>query len=156
MSLNVFRSQNWRKSENRTNFSQSCVFSYYSDCSKSEELILDSGCTSHIFSDKKFFVQLRDVSLKICVNANNSVSPMKGQGVAKICLLGKRGVSHMLNLRDCFYVPDHSRNLLSVSALGQKCAKIVFDDICELRCSDKVSLPFVQRNGLCVTKAFSV
>ena len=62
----------------------------------------------------------------------------------------------MLNLSDCLYVPDHSRNLLSVSALGQKGAKVGFDDTCELRCSDKLSFPFVQRNGLYVTKAFSV
>ena len=43
-----------------------------------------------------------------------------------------------------------------MSALGQKGAKVVFDDSCELRCSDKVSFPFVQRNGLYVTKASSV
>ena len=77
------------------------------------------------------------------MNANNSVSPVKGQGVAKISLLNKRGVSHVLNLGDCLYVPDQSRNLLSVSALGQKGAKVVFDDTCKLRCSDKVSFPFV-------------
>ena len=46
-----------KKSGNRTNFSQSCEFSFYCgpDCSKSKELILDSGCTSHIFCDKDFF-----------------------------------------------------------------------------------------------------
>ena len=82
---------------------------------------------------------------------------MKGQRVAKISLLDKRGVSsHVPNLSDCLYVPDQSRNLLSVSALGQKGPKVVFDDTCELRCSDKVSFPFVQRNGLYVTKAFSI
>ena len=103
-----------------------------------------------------FVVELHDVSSRICVNANNSISPVKGQGGAKISLLDKRGVSHVLNLRDFLYVPDHSRNLLSVSALGQKGVKVVFDDNCELRCDDKVSFPFVQRNGLYVTKTFSV
>ena len=43
-----------------------------------------------------------------------------------------------------------------MSAFSQKGAKVVFDDTCELRCSDNVSFPFVQRNGLYVTKAFSV
>ena len=147
-----------KKSQIRTNFWQSCEFFFYcsSDCSKSKELILDSGCTSHIFCDKDVFADIHGVSSKICVNANNSVSPLKGQGVTKFSLLNKRGVSHVLNLSDCLYVPEHSRNLLSVSALGQKGAKVVFDDICELRCSDKVSFPFVQRNGLYVTKVFSV
>ena len=88
--------------------------------------------------------------------ANNSVSPVKLQGVAKISLLDKRSVTRVLNLSDCLYVPDHSQNLLSVNALGQKGAKVVFDDACELRCSDKVSFPFVQRNSLYETKAFSV
>ena len=130
-----------KKSGNRTNFSQICEFTFFcgSDCSKSKELILDSGCTLHIFCDKYFFVELHDVSSKICVNANNSVSPVKGQCVAKFSLLDKRGVSHVLNLSDCLYVLDHSRNLLSVSALVQKSAEVVFDDTCELRCSDKIS-----------------
>ena len=91
---------------------------------------------------------------KICVNANNSVLPVKGHCVAKISLLDKQGVSHVLTLSDCLHVPDHSRNLMSVSALGQKGAKLVFDDTCELRCSDKVSFRFVQRNGLYVTENF--
>ena len=119
-------------------------------------MILDSGCTSHMFCDKDFFVELHDVSSTICVNANNGVSPVKGQGVAKISLLDKRDVSHVLNLSDCFYVPDHSRNFLSVSALGQKVAKVFFDDTCELRCSDEFSFLFVQRTGLYVTKDSSV
>ena len=147
-----------KKSENRTKFSQSYEFSFYSgsDCSKSKELILDSGCTSHIFCIKDFFVELHDVSSEICVNANNSVSPVKEQSVDKISLLDKRGVSNVLKLSDCLHVPDHSRNLLSVSALGQKGAKVVFDGTCELRCSEEVSFPFVQGNVLYVTKAFSV
>ena len=47
-----------KKSENRTNFWQSCEFSFYcgSDCSESKELILDSSCTSHIFCDKIFLL----------------------------------------------------------------------------------------------------
>ena len=47
-----------KKSENGTNFSQSCEFSFYcgSDCSKSKELILDSGCTLHIICDKFFLL----------------------------------------------------------------------------------------------------
>ena len=91
-----------KTSEKRTNFSQSCEFSFYcgSDCSKSKILILDSGCTSHIFCDKDFFVQLHDVSSKICVNANNSLSPVKGQGVGKVSLLDKRGISQVLILSD--------------------------------------------------------
>ena len=43
-----------------------------------------------------------------------------------------------------------------MSALGQKRAKVVFYNTCELRCSDRVSFPFVQTNGLYVTKASSV
>ena len=119
-------------------------------------MILDSVCTSHLFCDKDFFLELHDVSSKICVNANNSFSPVKGQGVIKISLLDNRGVSHLLKLSDFLHVPDHLPNLLSVSALGQKGAKVVFDDTCEHRCSDKVSFSFVQKNGLFETKIFSV
>ena len=107
--------------------------------------------------DKDFFVvELHDVSSKICVRANNSVSPVKGQGVAENSLPEKRGVSLVLYLSDCLYVLDHSRNLLSVSAFGQNSAKVVFDDTCELRCADIDSFHFFQRNDLYVTKVFSV
>ena len=105
---------------------------------------------------KIFFVELHDVSSKNCVNAKNSVSAVKGQSVAKISLLDKRSVSQMLNLSNCLYVLDQWRNLLTVSAKSQNSAKVVFDDTCELLCSDKVSFPFVQRNGLYVTKTFTV
>ena len=81
---------------------------------------------------------------------------MKGQGVAKVSLVDKKGVSHVLSLSNCLYIPDHSKNLLSVSALGQKGVKVVFGETCEHHCSDDVSFPFVQWNGLHVTKAFSV
>ena len=65
---------------------------------------------------------------------------MRGHCFAKISLLDKLRLSHVLNLMECLYVPDHSRNLLSVSALGQKGATAVFDDACELRCSDSLFL----------------
>ena len=83
------------------------------------------------------------------------VSPVRSQGVAKISLEDKQGVSFVLSLSNCSYVPEHSRNLLSVSALTQKGAKVAFDDLCELRCSDKVSFPFELKNGLYVINCFS-
>ena len=146
-----------KNSDNKTNFLQSCEFSFYrgSGCSESNELILDSSCISHIICDNDFFVEVMMFFRKF-VWMQISVSPVKGQSVAKIFLLDKRGASHVLNLSGCFYVPDHSRNLLFLSAFGQKGAKVVFDDTCQLRCSDEVPFPFVQRNGLYVTKAFSV
>ena len=76
--------------------------------------------------------------------------------MAKISLEDKHVVSHVWSLSNCLYVPEHSRNLLSVSALTQNGAKVVFDDLCELRCSDKVSFPFERKTGLYVINAFSL
>ena len=70
---------------------------------------------------KIFFVKLQDVTSKICVNASNSVSPVKGHDVAKISLLDKGCVSRVLILSECPYVADHSRKFLSVSAFGHGC-----------------------------------
>ena len=158
MSLSVFRNQNWTK---RLRIGR--IFCRVVSFLLIAVLIVRKvrnlfwiPVVRHIFSMMKIFLLNFMMFLQKFVNANNSVSPVKGQGVAKISLLDKRGVSQVLNLSDCFYVPDHSRNLLSVSALGQKGAKVVFDDTCELRCSDKFSFLFVQRNGLYVTKVFSV
>ena len=99
-----------------------------------------------MFCDADFFVELHGVSARMCVNANNSVSPLKRQGVAKIFLLDKRGVSHVLKLCDCPFVPDHSRCLLSVSALCQEETRVIFDDTGVLRCSEKVSFLFLSKN----------
>ena len=78
-----------------------------------------------MFCDDHFLLIFVMFFSKICMNAKNSVSPVKGQGVAKIGLLDKRDVSHVVSLSDCIYVPDHSQKLLSVRALGQKSAKVV-------------------------------
>ena len=51
-------------------------------------------------------------------------------------VLEKRRVSHILKLIDCLCVPDHSRILLTVSALDQWGAKVLFHDTCEIHCSD--------------------
>ena len=151
MGLSVFRSQNWRKSF-RIGRNFCTAVSFFVLCFwLFEKSRVDFGLR---FCDQKFFVELHDASSKNCVNANNSVSPLKGRDLAKIYSLDNQGVSHVLKLSYCLYVPDHLRNLLSVIALGQKGAKVVFDDTWQLCCSDKVSLPFVQRKGLYVTNIF--
>ena len=108
-----------------------------------------------MFCVEDFIVELQDhVPPKKCVNANNGASPVRGPSIAKISLLHKLGVSHVLTLSDCVYFSDHPGKLFIVSSLGQKGAQVVFDDSCKLRCSDKVSFPFVQSNGLYVTEVF--
>ena len=74
------KSKSDRKSDNKVNLSQGCEFSFYcgSDGSRCQELILDSGCTSHMFHDKEFFVELHDVSSKICLNAKKGGFPGEG------------------------------------------------------------------------------
>ena len=145
------------KTENKANFYQESEFSFIcgSRDSKTRELNMDSGCSSHMFCDKVFCVELNDDCSRVCVNANNSLSPVGGQAVAKISLKEKQGVSNVSRLSNCLYVPEHSRNLLSVSVLTQNGVKVVFDDLCELPCSDKVSFPFERKNGLNVINTFS-
>ena len=88
MGLTVFRSQNWIKSLRIRIFRRAVSFLSVvildSDFSKGQELILVSGCTSEMFCDKDIFVGVHDVSSKRFVIANNIVSPVKGQGFAKI------------------------------------------------------------------------
>ena len=60
---------------------------------------------------------------------------IKGKVLRKF-VLEKRRVSHILKLIDCLCVPDHSRILLTVSALDQWGAKVLFHDTCEIHCSD--------------------
>ena len=157
MCLSIFGTQNWIKGFRKgRNFPRAVSFLFIVVLLvRKVKILLWIPVVRHICSVIKFFfVELHDVSSKICVKANNSVSPVKGQSVATTFLLDKRGVSHVLNLSNCLYVSDHSQNLLSVSALGQKGAKFVVDDTCELRSSHKVYFPSFQRNDLYVTKAF--
>ena len=90
-----------------------------------------------------FSVEVHDVSLKVCVNAFDTVWPAKKQGVAKLFLLNKQVVSRVLTMIDFLYVPEHPRSLLSLSNFVHKCARALFDDFCEFRCCDEVSFLFV-------------
>ena len=48
-------------SENKVNFSQGSEFSFYCGSAdpKTSELILDSGCTSHMFCDKDYLCRTK-------------------------------------------------------------------------------------------------
>ena len=45
--------------------------------------------------DRDFFVEINDDCSKVCVNANNSLSPVRGQGVAEISLEDNQAFTYL-------------------------------------------------------------
>jgi len=72
--------------------------------------ILDSGATSHMFMDKKYFGNFKNISIKVQLGDDRNLN-CTGIGNVK---LGKYG----LNLDNALYVPNLKRNLISLSKLA--------------------------------------
>ncbi|XP_048140232.1 uncharacterized protein LOC125316265 [Rhodamnia argentea] len=88
-----------------------------------ESWLVDSGCTNHMTSDEKLFIDL-DKSLKSRVRiGNGEYLEVKGKGTVAIeSCEGTKLVS------DVMYVHEIDRNLLSVGQLVEKGFKVIFEE----------------------------
>lgn len=155
----------WKRTGNNgnketSNFAKEFSFMTSEKCFNivaSQEFVLDSGCTSHMFKDRSLFVDfVKSVSTSSCVNANNSHSAIEGKGTVKIRLKDSTGAIQVVCLKDCLFVPSHSRNLLSVSSFTSRGAKIFFHGSCNIVCKDGTKFPFWLQNGLFLIEGFAI
>ncbi|XP_048139602.1 uncharacterized protein LOC125316165 [Rhodamnia argentea] len=102
------------------------VASRFSSSTPCESWLVDSGCTNHMTSDEKLFIDL-DKSLKSGVRiGNGEYLEVKGKGIVAIeSCLGTKLVS------DVMYVPEIDQNLLSVGQLVEKGFKVKRDKLGE-------------------------
>ncbi|KAK9879752.1 hypothetical protein WA026_006815 [Henosepilachna vigintioctopunctata] len=80
--------------------------------------VLDSGSTAHMVNDPKLFKNLLKDDSEICVAKKGTKITAKGVGEieAKEC-----------KLKDVLFVPDLSKNLLSVKAITENQGQVVFE-----------------------------
>lgn len=89
----------------------------------SDEWLVDSGCTSHMTSNKGLFKHLdRSVVIKVRIG-NGDLITARGKGTVAI-----KCSSGIKLLEDVLYVPELDLNLLSVGQLLENKFRLVFED----------------------------
>ncbi|CAB4039167.1 Retrovirus-related Pol poly from transposon TNT 1-94, partial [Paramuricea clavata] len=104
-----------------------------SACGKSysNNLLVDTGATSHIVNDKSKFISFDedfDPNAHIIELADGSKAKVvTGKGVAKVKLYDVNGSSHDLILNNALYVPSYQQDIFSVNAAIEEGASISLD-----------------------------
>ena len=89
-----------------------------------DQCYLDSGCPSHMFGRKDWFVNLKPSMKNMVEFANDNTLAAKGIGdVLIIRKYDKRSVIYNL-----LYIPGVKRNLLSIEKLVEKNYKVLVND----------------------------
>lgn len=87
---------------------------------------IDSGCSSHMTSDRKFFYKL-DESVRIdVVLADGSVTKSRGIGEGTVKCIDGDGNVKEVTFKDVLYIPTLDSGLVSVSKLTQKGFEVRF------------------------------
>ena len=107
-------------------------FSYFSCPAASEqcneqEILIDSGCKNFMIKDRDFFVSVDETSKGIVSCANNTESIIEGRGDVQFYAEDTNGEKKIIELKNALYVPDYSRNLVSVKRLTEMNMQAIFD-----------------------------
>lgn len=86
--------------------------------------VIDSGCTSHMVNDIDLFKTIEKKHIDICVAKKNTEIKAKGVGIIE---------NETFILNGVLYVPELSKNLLSVNAITENQGEVIFSE-------DKVSI----------------
>ena len=88
---------------------------------------LDSGCTSHLCKDARFFRELDERERGTLNLASNENAAIEGKGLVTATVKAANGAK-TLDLRDAFLVPDLRANLISVSKVTDRGYRVIFSD----------------------------
>lgn len=107
--------------------------------SKSNDVFVDSGASTHMFNDERWFTRQRPGKAdSVCV-ANNSEIDVRFTGTTKLSCNRGDQCDMDVNLEDSICVPDLCTNLLSVYQLDERGCKIVFQNkMCHIYRKDGV------------------
>ncbi len=81
--------------------------------------MLDSGCTTHIFKERRYFWSYHEDEAVDVRTANCGVLSTKACGEIHICVHCMNGIWVVVQLLDCLHAPDVPMNLISVGALTE-------------------------------------
>ena len=93
-------------------------FSFYNSAERVDgNLVIDSGATCSMIKDKNLIVELDQSFSETVENANKTESKVLGKGRVDLFVKDCQENSKNISMSDCFYVPENSENLMSVSEL---------------------------------------
>ena len=81
-----------------------------------------------MIKDENLFVELDQSFSETVENAKKTESKVLGKGRVEFFVKDCQGNSKKISMSDCFYVPENSENLVSVSKLTRGGAKVVFGE----------------------------
>ena len=79
------------------------------------DLVVDSGCTNHIITDRKLFAKLNEEIKGVVGCAIKTELELWGRDRAVFCVKDSEGNARCVELRDALYVPVYDRNLVIVA-----------------------------------------
>lgn len=105
---------------------------------------VDSGASNHMCNNRELFCDFSEVSVSQVTVANGEKLPTAGQGNVRVKLQDCERT-----IRDVYYVPNLSANLLSVSSLVKKGYTVTFNkQKCIVSDDDEVLATATHRNGI--------
>ena len=143
--------KNWKEQKEKVNKTEDTnnddfCFSAHADKSDSGAWFIDSGATSHMTSDKKFFNTLDTNKKNNVTVADGKVIEVEGTGTGSIKCINNLNEERTVTIKDVLYVPDLHGNLLSVKKITDNGFKTVFN---ETECN-------ITKNNIIVATAESI
>ncbi|KAK2579077.1 hypothetical protein KPH14_010926 [Odynerus spinipes] len=96
----------------------------------SKEWYVDSGATSHMTSDRNFFLDFIPRSSENIRTANGESIKVCGSGIGRLICVTDNYKELVIPIKNVLYVPELDGNLLSVSKLNEKGFKVLFEEGC--------------------------
>ena len=115
-----------------TEFNDTDGFSFHASDKREDgshfELLIDSGCTSHMIKDIELFSYLETSQKGKVSCANGTESVVEGRGKIEFFAKNSRGTLQKEALENALHVPQYSKNLISIRRLNVAEAKVIFDE----------------------------
>ena len=118
------------------------------------ELVLDSGATSHMIKDEGLFIDIDKEYFGTITTANNSKRSISGKGTVEIKVSDSNGSERKIRLSNALLVPNNTRNLLSVAKLRATGNEVCFGRNLEIRTKNGTVFPFEERDSLFIWHNF--
>ena len=117
---------------------------------RSDLILVDSGCTSHIEKNKSMFVDLQSANTPICLaDGHKATDAVKGVGATRSSVKDVNGEDVKINLHQALFIPEFKENIISVSKTVKNGHSVVFSpegSFIHLKNGQKLNI--IQRNNL--------
>ena len=111
-----------------------------------DKVLIDSGCSDHILTDRQFFRNLRELTSGV-KNPDGSFCKVEGNADVEVELRNENRSTDTLKMWDVLFVPSYETNLVSVSKLVEKGHKVEFSSNCSQLKTEKGANYRTDREG---------